>query len=156
MKNRSYLTVRRYPYEEPHHTQIEVIASNGDFTARTDFYCNVSELAAIGRALQKFPRTIGDEYKFEVGSSDPAARTYHHFVLRAYTIGSAGHCGLQISINQKQPEPDEGISCFSMKVEPASISRLGNLFLSFAELRHLEFRWIPNTDIAELHELHQS
>lgn len=153
--NSSYLRVRRLLYEEPYHTQLEINASNGVFTGSTDIYCNVSDLAEIGRALQTFPKAIGDEYKYEYGSSDPAVRFYRHFVLRVYTVGGWGKCALQVSMNENHSEPYEGVCLFSMPVEPSSINRLGNLFVAFGQLEHLEFKWIPNTDVAELYAQHQ-
>jgi len=153
--NDSYLRVRRLPDEEPYSTQLEIIASNGTFTGSTDFYCNVSDLTDIGRALQAFPQAIGDEYRYESGSSDPAARDYRHIVLRFYTVGSWGKCALQISINQNGSEPDEGICLFSIEAEPASLNRLGDLFVTFGQLQHLEFKWVPNSQIAELYEHYQ-
>ena len=153
--NSAYLIVRRLPYEEPYHTQLEIIASNGVFTGSTDIYCNVSDLSEIGGILQAFPKAIPDEYKYEYGSSDPAARFYRHFVFRAYTVGSWGKCALQVSINQNQSEPEEGICLFSIPAEPSSINRLGDLFVAFAKLQHLEFKWIPNSDENELYDQHQ-
>ena len=72
--NECYLEIRRLPYEEPFCTQLEISASNGSFSGSTDIYCNVSDLADIGRALQTFPDSILAEYKYEYGSSDPNAR----------------------------------------------------------------------------------
>lgn len=143
MMNESYLEIRRIPYEEPFHTQLEIAASNGSFFGRTDIYCNVSDLAEIGRALQIFPRSIPAEYKYEYGSNDPDVRFYRHFVLRVYTVGSRGRCALQISINNNESEPEEGTCLFSISAEPASINRLGNLFLEFSKLQNLEFKWFP-------------
>jgi hypothetical protein len=131
---------------------LEIVASNGSFTGSTDIYCNVSDLSDIGHALQAFPKSIPDEYKYEYGSSDPVVRFYRHFVFRVYTLSSWGKCALQLSMNQNETEPHEGVCLFSMPVESASISRLGELFLAFSKLQHLEFKWVPNTDIAELFE----
>ena len=153
--NSAYLTVRRLPYEEPYDTQLEIIASNGVLYGSTDIYCNVSDLTEIGDALKAFPKSIPDEFKYEYGSSDPAMRFYHHFVLRVYTVGSWGKCALQISINQNQSEPEEGICLFSIPAEAASINRLGDLFVAFGKLQHLEFKWTPNSDDNELYEQHQ-
>jgi len=148
--NHEYLQVRRLPYEEPYHTQLEISASNGVFSGSTDIYCNVSDLAKIGCALQSFPKSIPDEYKYEYGSSDPAARSYCHFVLRVYTVGSWGHSALQISIKENLKEPEERICLFSIRSEPASINRLGDLFVAFSKLQHFEFKWMPNSDENEL------
>jgi len=147
------LVVRRLPYEEPHHTQLEFTVSNGVFAGSTDIYCRVDEIADIGRSLRAFPSRVGDEYCYEYGSEEPSAKFYRHFVLRAYTIDGVGHSALQFAINLNQAEPEEGVCRFSMPVETASLNHLGELFLLFAELRHLELQWSPTG--GSLHERYQ-
>ena len=147
------LVVRRYPYEEPYHAHLEFKVSNGVFVGATDIYCNVDEIAGIGRGLRAFPSRIGDEYVYEYGTDDPGARFYRHFVMRAYTIDGVGHCALQFGINLNEEEPEEGVCRFSIRVDAAALNRLGELFEHFAELRHLELQWSPTS--GELHEYHQ-
>jgi hypothetical protein len=147
------LVVRRYPYEEPYHAQLEFTVSNGVFAGSTDIYCNVADIANIGHGLLAFPSKVGDEYVYEYGTEDPSARFYRHFVLRAYTIDGAGHCALQFAINLNQAEPKEGVCRFSMPVETSALNRLGKLFKVFAELQHLELQWSPAS--GTLYEHHQ-
>jgi len=139
------IVVRRHPYEEPYHTQLEFTVSNGAFAGATDIYCNIDDLTKIGRGLRAFPSKVGDEYVYEYGTEDPSAKFYRHFVLRAYTIDGVGHCALQFAINLNQAEPEEGVCRFSMPVEPGALNRLGELFEVFAELRHLELQWSPTS-----------
>jgi hypothetical protein len=148
-----FITVRRYPYEEPYLTQLRFFVSNGFFSGATDIYCDVEEIAAIGTALEFFPKKVSDEYTYEYGSEDPAKEFYRYFLLRAYTTDQAGHCALQIHINLNEKEPEEGVCKFSMRAEPAAINRLGKLFMSFSKLAHLEFHW--NLIEGHLHEQHQ-
>ena len=138
------IVVRRHPYEEPYHIHLEFVVSNGNFGGSTDIYCGVEEIKELGKALQKFPATVGDDYRYEYGSEKPEDRFYRYFLLRAYTTDSVGHCAVQFIINQNSGEPDEGVCRFSIKAEPASINHLGVLFEKFSELRHLEFRWSPD------------
>lgn len=140
----SYLIVKRFPYEEPYHTQLEFKASNGLFTGRVDMYCNVSDLSEIGQALRLFPKQVGDEYCYSYGSNDPTDRYYCYFALKFYTIDSRGHCAVQFTVNLNQCEPEEGSCTFSIKAEPAAIGRLGELFETFATLQHLELHWSPS------------
>ncbi|GHU29024.1 hypothetical protein AGMMS50256_12870 [Betaproteobacteria bacterium] len=148
------LVIRRHPYEEPYHVQLEFTASNGMFAGSTDIYCNVADITNIGCGLLAFPSKAGDEYVYEYGSEDPNARLYRHFVLRAYTIDGVGHCALQFAINLNQSEPEEGVCRFSIPVEPGALNRLGKLFTVFAELRHLELQWSPIS--GGLYEHHQA
>ena len=57
--------VRRYPYEEPYHLQIELMVSNGTFTCAGDIYVGRDELAEIGQGLGAFPSSVPDEYVYE-------------------------------------------------------------------------------------------
>jgi hypothetical protein len=150
----SYLIVRRYPYEEPFHIQLEFSASNGLFSGTTDIYCNADDLKKIGDRLKNFPIQVGDEFRYEYGSEDPAQRFHGYFLLRAYTTDSAGHCALQVKMNNNAREPHEGRCTFSIKAEAAAINRLGSLFLTFSRLEHLEFHW--NLEDQELFEYHST
>jgi hypothetical protein len=141
-----WIVVKRFPYEEPYHTQVEVAASNGLFTGVLDFYCGVDELKEIGGALAGFPSRVPDEYRFEYGSEDPAKRFYRYFLLRAYTTDGAGHCALQFVMNLNGSEPNEGVSRFSISLEPAQIARLGGLFTRLHEHPSGSFRWTPRDD----------
>jgi hypothetical protein len=136
------LIIRRHPYEEPYHTELEVIATSGSFAGRRrGIYCTGEELAEIGSALQVFPRKVPDEYEYD----------YQGFQLRAYTAGRAGHTFLYIAI-----EADwDGLGrCqFSMPAEPVALNRLGELFVAFSKFEHLEFWWGQN--VARLFAEHQ-
>jgi hypothetical protein len=89
-----------------------------------------------------FPKKIGDEYKYEIGSPNPKDRWAYHFVLRAITLDRSGHCALQIVMNNNRHQPPDECYCsFSIKADPAAINRLGNLFLRFAKLQHSKFIW---------------
>jgi hypothetical protein len=107
-----------------------------------DYYCNADDLKIIGNGLANFPKHIGDEYKYEIGSPNPKDRWAYHFMLRAITINMSGHCALQVVMNNNRHEPPDACSCnFSIKAEPAAINRLGNLFLRFADLNYRKFTW---------------
>lgn len=153
--NTPSVIVRRYPYEEPYHLQIEFLISNGSFTSKVDIYCNPEDLEKIGKSLQTFPGKIPDEYCFTYGSEEPKEKCYRFFKIKAYTIDASGHCALQFAINHNNDEPDEGTSKFSIRpFDPAALSKLGDLFVNFSKLNHLEFHWSPN-GVQELFKDHQ-
>jgi hypothetical protein len=147
------IIVKRYPYEEPYHTQIEFFVSNGVFSGGTDIYCNVTDLSEIGKALQNFPKNIDDEYIYEYGSEKPEDRFYRHFWLKVYVISLLGRCAIQFHINNNTKEPNEGICRFSIIAEAAEVNNLGKLFEEFSRLNHLEFRWSQKE--SELFKTHQ-
>ena len=149
----NFIIVRRFPYEEPHHTQLEFIVSNGSFSGRTDIYCNVKDLEEIGHALQNYSGKMGDEYRYEYGSENPKDRYYRHFIIRVYPINEIGSCAIQFTINKNTEEPKEGVCRFSIQTHIGPINQLGILFEKFHQLRHLEFKWTP--DEAELFKEYQ-
>ncbi len=142
-KMKSQIIVKRYPYEEPHHIQLDFFASSDNFSGNIDFYCNTEDLKMIGKALQNFPSKIGDEYRYEVGSENSKDRWYMYFLLRVYTIDSVGHCAVQFAMNKNTSEPYEGTCRFSIQADAASINRLGVLFEKFSRLEDFEFEWSP-------------
>jgi hypothetical protein len=147
-----YLIIRRHPYEEPHHTQLEIIASNGRFSGAIDFYCNVQDIQLIGHELKRFPEKIGSDYYYRYGSKDSAGSAYRYFVLKAYTTNSCGHCALKFEFDLFEQDPNEGKSIFSIPTLPASLSRLGDLMVTFSELKHLELWWDGRN--GELRDIH--
>ncbi len=62
------ITVERFPYDDNClHVQFE--ATNGLMSGKLDYYCAPDDLQKIGNGLVNFPQKIGDEYKYELGSS---------------------------------------------------------------------------------------
>ncbi len=139
-----YLIVRRFPYEEPHLTELEFRASNGSFSGAIDFFCGVEDLAEIGAALKVFPSKAQDEFVYEYGSDDPDNRDYRRFRLRIYAVDHAGHCAVQFYADVREKTPNEGVCTFSIRAEPAALHRLGQLFENFHKLEHLELQWSPS------------
>jgi hypothetical protein len=136
-----YIIVRRHPYEEPDHTQLEFSISNGLFSGRTDIYLAAEDIAEIGKALKQFPSGVPDKYIYEHGSENPADNIYRYFLLRAYTTNNTGDCALQFAINQNAKEPNEGTCRFSIRAEPAAINRLGELLERFSKCEHTFLKW---------------
>lgn len=137
------IIVKRYPYEEPYHLQLEFFVSNGNFRGNAGIYCNTEDLKTIGQALRNFPSKIDDEYRYELGSENPEDRWHLYFLMRVYTIDSVGHCAIQFAININAVEPHEGACRFSIQADAASINRLGVLFEKFSKLEDFEFEWSP-------------
>ncbi|MFD2234422.1 hypothetical protein [Phaeospirillum tilakii] len=147
------LNIRRQPYEEPNHTQLFITVSNGLFAGSLDIYCNVEDIAAIGRNLKAFPTKAGDEYLYQYGSEAPEMRWYRHFVFRAYTVGSLGQCAVQIIMNRNETGVNDAACRFSFPVEAGALNRLGRLLERFGALEHLELEWSPSA--GRLYETHQ-
>jgi hypothetical protein len=67
----------------------------------------------IGAKLSRFPKKIGDEYIYEIGSSKPEDNFAYHFILRVFTTDSIGHCALQITINNNDKRQYANACTFS-------------------------------------------
>lgn len=150
----AYIHIRRIPYEEPYHLNLEFQASNGIFSGGLDLYCNSDDLLDIAQSLKTFPTKPADEFVYEYGENHPDDRMYRYFRLRFYTIDPSGHCAVQFTADTRTEEPDEGTCNFSFRVKPAAINRLGQLLETFHKLRHLELRWSPSG--GDLYEDYQS
>lgn len=124
-----WIKVRRFPYEEPYHTEILFWVSNGLFMGGTELYCAVDTLQKIGTALKVFPRSVPDEYNFEYGGKRrEGSRSHRYFLLRAYTVNRAGASAIQVIIDLNNETPYDGYCEFSFDVEPLHLNRLGHLF----------------------------
>lgn len=142
MHRDAYVLAQRHPYEEPHHTQVTIAASNGLFSGSLSIYCSVDLVGLLGRSLAAFPAKVPDEYILAYGSEDPADRFAYYLRLRAYTVGPRGQSALQVTMNLNTPCPDDGRSEFSIaEIEPARLSRLGALFVRLALHPSGKFRW---------------
>jgi hypothetical protein len=150
-----FVVIRRTPYEEPYALNLEIRAGNGTFSGATDFFIDTAELRNLGEGLRRFPRRAPDEIVYQYGSEDPADRRHRYFRLRAYTIDAVGHCALQLAMNLNAREPGEGACRFSIPAEAAELNHLGELMMRFAELRHLELRWMRGLERGELFEDYQ-
>ncbi|MEN9600901.1 MAG: hypothetical protein RIS56_507 [Verrucomicrobiota bacterium] len=136
-----FIIIHRHPYEEPYHLNLVISASNGVMSGTLEYYCNAEDLGEVGGKLAVFPERKGDTYVYELGSPRPEDRFAFHFALRTSTLDSAGHCALQLTMNNNRPSPDDVSCSFSIRAEPAAINRLGRLLTAFGELMHSELRW---------------
>lgn len=107
----------------------------------TDSFRAVQDLADIGNKLERFPERVGDECRYEYGLQDPSQHRYRYLLIRAYTTDAAGHCAIQVKMNNNWREPDEGVCEFSIQAEAAAINRLGSLLKRFSKWEHLELLW---------------
>ncbi|WP_159967199.1 hypothetical protein [Pseudomonas sp. 9Ag] len=145
-----HLRIVRHPYEEPDHLNLVVSASNGNLSARFEYYENARAMHEWASVLEQFPRHSSDIFLHEIGSETPEDRTAYYFRLRVFNTNSAGGCAIQLRFNNNQSLPDREIFDFCIRAEPSQINRLGKLLRTFAELRHEVLEW--NVTEGELHE----
>src|SRR5690606_6780365 len=101
------IRVRRFPYEEPNILHLEFVITNGGFGGRVDLYCTPEDLKEIGTALKRFPASLADEFRYEIGYDTPDDNNYLYFLFRAYVFDEVGHTALQFAIDIRSVEPYE-------------------------------------------------
>ncbi len=136
------LRIVRYPYEEPHHVNLVVTASNGRSTAELEIYANADDLREYGTALQEFPLSATHSVLWELGSEQPEERFAFHFRLKFVVTEMTGQCAVVVRFNNNEPLPDTEISAFCIPTEPARLNRLGQQLLRFGKLEEKELVWI--------------
>src|SRR5580765_1020838 len=94
-----FIVIRRFPYEEPHHLNLVISASNGAASGKLEYYCNAEDLVEIGRKLAAFPANGKDTYCYELGSPLTQDKFAFHFALQAISLDSTGHCAIQLTMN---------------------------------------------------------
>ncbi|MCP3128360.1 hypothetical protein [Shewanella sp. KJ2020] len=137
----NYLKIERIPCEEPYHVQLAWSVSNGNLYSTFEYYDNAESLKVIGSRLEDFPRHVGDDFLYEIGSERPEDRFAYYFRLRAFTTNSRGGSAIQIRFCNNRELPYREISEFCIQAEPASINRLGRLFLEFSKLEKEYMEW---------------
>ena len=138
------IKIIRYPYEEPHHLNLVIEATNGPFRGRLEFYCNASDLIELSNELEAFPRHASAVYLWELGSERVEDRFAHYFRFRLFTIDSVGHCAIQLRFNNNEELPDREIAEFCIEAEPSELVKFGNLVRKFSRLEHEVLFWEPS------------
>ncbi|MCK4917978.1 MAG: hypothetical protein KAS51_07170 [Candidatus Omnitrophica bacterium] len=136
-----YIKITINSYEEHHHLNLIVEASNGTTSGKLEYYCNVSDFVEISKVLIKFPSRTPGEYLYELGSEKPGDRFAFYFRLKSYTTDSVGHCAIQLKMNNNSDCPDEEMCKFSIPADVADINRLGKLIKKFSQLEHTCLLW---------------
>lgn len=136
-----FIRIIRYPYEEPHHLNLVMSASNGHASGRLEIYLNAEDLLKWAEGMEKFPMHAQSVQLWELGSEYPEDRFAFYFRLRLFTVDSLGHCAIHFRFNNNAALPDREISEFCIRSEAAQVNRLGRLCREFAQLSHRVLYW---------------
>jgi hypothetical protein len=139
----SSIIIRRYPYEEPHHLNLRLSASNGRASGELDYYCNTSDLETFGAELLGF--TGKGKLAYTLGSERPEDRFAHFLNIEVIAIDSRGHCAICIVMANNFAPPSKERSEFCIAADVADIKRLGSLMIGFSRLRHFTLDWRVQT-----------
>jgi hypothetical protein len=135
------IRITRYPYEEPHHLNLRITASNGRIVGDLEYYCNATDLGVLGRQLAGFSGKRSEEIVYELGSEKPEDRFAFLFSLRVKPLDSVGHCAVIVRLSNNGTVPEKEVSEFAIKAEVADVNRLGRLFEEFGRLEHRVLDW---------------
>ena len=135
------IRITRYPYEEPHHLNLRITASNGRTVGDLVYYCNANDLGVLGKKLTGFGGTRSEEVIYELGSEKPEDRFAFSLSLKVKPLDSVGHCVLTVRLNNNQAKQDKEMSEFSIKADVADLNRFGNLLEQFGRLEHRVLDW---------------
>jgi hypothetical protein len=138
---RPYLTIERFPYEEPYHVNLLLRASNGSQTGELEIYSSPDQLMDIGRQLTEFPQSVGHVVLWEIGSERQEDRFAYYMRFRAFVLDSVGHTALHLRFCNNLDLPAKAISEFCITAEAGALNRLGHLFCEFSSLSHEYLVW---------------
>jgi hypothetical protein len=120
-KKKPYIRITRYPYEEPHHLNLVMTASNGQLVGKLEFYLNADALTEWATELEIFPRHAKSVALWELGSERPEDRFAFYFRMRLFTTDSVGHGAIQLCFSNNEALPEREVSEFCIRSEAAQI-----------------------------------
>jgi hypothetical protein len=145
-----FIRITRYPYEEPHHVNLVVTASNGRQRGELEIYANAEDLAFFACELHGFPKHKDDTALWELGSECPEDRFAFYYRLRVFQVATDGQCAIEVRFCNNQEPPAREIVEFSIDVLPSDLDRLAALLERFSKLEHRVLEW--NLNDGELRE----
>jgi len=133
------LALRRLWEDDDGMLQLQLHAANGPRSISQDFYTYPSDLEQFGAKLQVFPGSVKDAAIFEYGSTDP--KVYCWVRMRAYLYDGAGHSALEFTVHSNQPQPDQASAQFSVKLEAATLNKLGEELAAWSRSKEGDFEF---------------
>lgn len=138
-----YITIRRYPYEEPYHLNLRLNASNGRTSGELEYYSNTSDLESFGSQLASFSGK--EKLEYTLGSERIEDRFAHFLKIKIISIDSRGHCAVCVAMANNFDPPNRERSEFCIAAVVADVNRLGTLMIGFSRLRHFTMDWRVQT-----------
>lgn len=120
--------------------QIEI--SNGSCNAALDFYGYNDCFKEFAEALAMFPKTFKDETIFQVGEDGCETNWAYFLKLKVFCYNVNGDSAIEVTIDNKQEEPDRYRSYFFITTLPIRLNDLGKELLAWNSNMTREFEWI--------------
>lgn len=136
----AFISFQRLPYDDSAWC-VRVSASNGSFSGMQDFYTCPEELDALGQHLCKFPQTVEDEARFELGSL--TGNSAYFVLIRAFLFDAIGHAAMQFSVSNNAASPYTAQTNFYIRTEVAAINTCGQSLRSWIIDSNRILLWQP-------------
>jgi hypothetical protein len=139
----SFISLERFPCDDSA-WHVEVCASNGSFSGAQDFYTDPEDLETLGSDLCKFPKSIQDEVRFELG--DKTDKWTYFVLVRAFLFDSVGHAAIEFAVSNNSTSPYSAQTSFFIHSEVASINYLGQQLQAWVISHNSPLIWLPSAD----------
>jgi hypothetical protein len=132
------LIIKRY--EDLYDTELEVIASDGEFAGRARLFTPAETFGAIASGLIAF---CDDPTSAFIYRSDDHGSAFR---MICRSTNRTGNCALQIDMRTDLRDPFEGSCLLTLHSDIAAILKLAARLREFGRLSHEELHWLPNGD----------
>jgi hypothetical protein len=139
-----FVRLVRVPYEEPHHLNLIVSASNGRQRGEIEIYANAADLKVVAERLRRFPSQDAIQVLWELGSEEPEARFAFYFRIRVFQRSASGRCAIEFYFNNNHEPPEREVGQLAFEVLPADLDRLAAALESFGNLQDTICEWYPD------------
>ena len=138
----AFISLKRLPYNDLA-WHVEISASNGYFSGVQDFYTYPENLDVLGADFYKFPQSIQDEVRFELG--DRTGKWAHFVLVRAFIFDSVGHAAIEFAVDNNATSPNHAQTSFFIRTEVAAINNLGQQLRAWVVAHDAPLIWSSPT-----------
>lgn len=114
------IILRRLNYDDSM-WRLELFASNGSFSGRTEFYCYEADVVGLSDELLEFPDQPSREVRWECG----VPKSSDYLLLRFHLTDSLGHAAIEVEIDDRSFDTVPQHARFLIATEVAAVNRLG-------------------------------
>lgn len=136
----AFISLKRLFYDDSA-WHVEISASNGYFSGIQDFYTYPEALDALGADFYKFPQTIQDEVRFELG--DRTGQWAYFVLVRAFLFDAVGHAAIEFAVDNNATPPNRAQTSFFIRTEVAAINNLGQQLRAWIVAHDAPMIWSP-------------
>ncbi|MBM0744339.1 hypothetical protein JOY44_22455 [Phormidium sp. CLA17] len=137
----AFISLKRLLYDDSA-WRVEISASNGYFSGVQDFYTEPEDLDALGADFYKFPHSIQDEVRLELG--DRTGKWAYFVLVRAFLFDSVGHAAIEFAVDNNATSLDHAQTSFFIRTEVSAINNLGQQLQAWVIAHDAPLIWSPH------------